>query len=226
MIKINLPERGIMDYFEKIRKVLEEGSEKIIKETDKLVEKVKKVGEEGFEVSKEWFAEISDKTSEVASITRYKFELNNLQKSVDNEYKNLGELCKKLYASRKKEIVEQTFIEQVTKIDQLMEDVAKKTAEYEELRKSHSDSYVINKLSDELAKGDATIDQFVISAQSSAVNKTLKELVLPKNALISAVKRKEKIIIPDGGTKLLEGDSVTIIGKRADVDKLIKNFSA
>ena len=97
-----------MDYFEKIRKVLEEGSEKIIKSTDKIVEKVKKVGEEGLEVSKEWFAEISDKTSEVASITRYKFDLNNLQKSVDNEYKNLGELCKKLYASRKKESLEKS----------------------------------------------------------------------------------------------------------------------
>jgi Trk K+ transport system NAD-binding subunit len=40
------------------------------------------------------------------------------------------------------------------------------------------------------------------------------------------VKRKEEIIIPDGGTKLLEGDSVTIIGKRADVEKLIKKFTA
>jgi uncharacterized protein with PhoU and TrkA domain len=215
-----------MDYFEKIRKALEEGSEKIIKSTDKIVEKVKKVSEDGLEVSKEWIAELSEKTSEVASITRHKFELNNLQKSVDNEYKNLGELCRKLYASRKKVSLEKTFLEQVAKIDQLMEESAKKTAEYDELRKSHSGSYIINKLSDELAKGDATIDQFVIPAQSSAVNKTLKELILPKNALISAVKRKEEIIIPDGGTKLLEGDSVTIIGKRADVEKLIKKFTA
>jgi uncharacterized protein with PhoU and TrkA domain len=214
-----------MDYFEKIRKMLEEGSEKIIKKTDKLVEKVREVGGEGLEVSKEWIAEVSEKTSEVAKITRYKFDLNNLKKNEEIEYKNLGELCKKLSAARKKENLEKPLIDQVTKIDTIKEDIIRKTEEYEELRKSHSDSYVVNKLSDELAEGDATIDQFIISAESSAVNKTLKELVLPKDALISAVKRKDKIIIPDGSTKLLAGDSVTIIGKRNDVEKLIKSFS-
>jgi len=54
----------------------------------------------------------------------------------------------------------------------------------------------------------------------------LKETLLPKEALIPAVKRDEQVIIPDGKTQLHEGDQVIVIGKKDDVKKVVKRFEA
>jgi Trk K+ transport system NAD-binding subunit len=54
----------------------------------------------------------------------------------------------------------------------------------------------------------------------------LKELLLPKQALVSAIKRGEKMIIPDGNTKIQAGDQITIIGKTDDVEKVYKRFTS
>jgi len=48
---------------------------------------------------------------------------------------------------------------------------------------------------------------------------------LPKEALISAIKRNDEVIIPDGNTKILVDDIVTIIGKSNDVKKVKSKLS-
>lgn len=68
------------------------------------------------------------------------------------------------------------------------------------------------------------IDQIVIKESCSLVNKKLKEIQLPKQALVSAIKRKDEIIIPDGNTRLIAEDVLTIIGKKKDVAKLVQSF--
>ena len=83
----------------------------------------------------------------------------------------------------------------------------------------------MQKFSDELAESDAVIDQVLVSEKSNSANKSLKELTLPKEALISAIKRNDQVIIPDGHTKILVDDLVTIIGKRNDVNKVKKKIS-
>ena len=52
------------------------------------------------------------------------------------------------------------------------------------------------------------------------------ERVLPKEALISVIKRGDEIIIPDGHTILQTGDQVTVIGKAEDDEKIAKRFGA
>ena len=47
---------------------------------------------------------------------------------------------------------------------------------------------------------------------------------MPKEALISAIKRNDEVIIPDGNTKILADDLVTIIGKKNDVNKVKKKI--
>jgi trk system potassium uptake protein TrkA len=66
----------------------------------------------------------------------------------------------------------------------------------------------------------------IISEKSNVVNKLLKEILLPKEALVSAVKREEEVIIPDGNTLLKAGDQVIVIGKKDDVEKVTKRFAA
>jgi len=58
------------------------------------------------------------------------------------------------------------------------------------------------------------------------VNKRIKENLLPKEALISVLKRGEEVMIPDGNSTLNFGDEVTVIGKEYDVEKMTKRLIA
>ena len=75
-----------MTLLENIKKTLKEGSEKVISFAEDLTEKVKEVGEEGIEISKELLAEISDKTTDVANMARFKLDLKEMQKKIDQGY--------------------------------------------------------------------------------------------------------------------------------------------
>jgi trk system potassium uptake protein TrkA len=101
-----------------------------------------------------------------------------------------------------------------------------KQNEYDQTKKKYSSNYVVNKLSEDLSAANAIIDQVIISEKSNVVNKLLKEILLPKEALVSAIKRGEEVIIPDGNTQLKTSDQVIVIGKRDDVEKVVKRFAA
>jgi len=213
-----------MALLENIKNTLKDGSEKVVKIAEDLTEKIKEVGEEGLEISKELLAEISEKTTDVTNIARYKIEMNDMQKKIDGEMRNLGEYAFTAYTSQKKNKGQEKIQAQIEKIVNLKKDLLNKSTDYENLRKEYSQNYVIQKFSDELADSDAVIDQVRVSDKSNSVNKSLKELSLPKEALISAIKRNEEVIIPDGNSKILANDLVTIIGKKGDVKKVRKNL--
>ena len=91
-----------MPLLENITKILKDGSEKVVKITEGITEKIKGAGEEGLEFSKEVLAEISEKTSDITNIARYKIELNKMQKNIDAEVRILGELVFAIYSSSRK----------------------------------------------------------------------------------------------------------------------------
>jgi K+/H+ antiporter YhaU regulatory subunit KhtT len=214
-----------MTFLENIKKTLKDGGEKVVKIAEDLTEKIKEVGEEGIEISKELLAEISEKTTDVANMARYKFELNEMQKKIDKEMRNLGEQVFTNHTSKSKSKIQDKIQTQIDKIDSLKKDLLNKTREYDNLRKEYSQNFVVQKFSDELAVNDAIIDQVLVSRKSISVNKSLKELALPKEALISAIKRNNEVIIPDGNTKILVDDVITIIGKKNDVHKVKNKFN-
>jgi len=148
-----------------------------------------------------------------------------MQKNIDRKLMNLGETAFATYTSKSKNEGQEKIQAQIEKIDNMKKELLNKSNEYENLRKEFSDNFVIQKFSDELADSDAIIDQVRVSEKSVSVNKTLKDLLLPKEALISAIKRDEEVIIPDGNSKILANDLVTIIGKINDVQKVKKKLS-
>jgi Trk K+ transport system NAD-binding subunit len=93
-------------------------------------------------------------------------------------------------------------------------------------KKKHSSNYVIEKFSEDLSSANAIIDHVIISEKSDVVDKLIKDIVLPKEALVSAIKRGEEVIIPDGNTQLKTNDEVIVIGKKNDVEKIVKRFAA
>ena len=63
-------------------------------------------------------------------------------------------------------------------------------------KKKHSSNYVIEKFSEDLSSANAIIDNMIISGKSDVVNKLIKDIVLPKEALVYPIKRGEEVIIP------------------------------
>jgi len=215
-----------MKLMKQLKDILTEGKEQIYKTSEVLAGRLKDVGEESLDISRELFAEISERTSEIGNTARMKIEINSLETELRKKYAQLGELAAKIYTAKKRERYQNQLDTAITSIGKHKQLIDRKTLEYKNLRKRFSDKYLINRLSYELEQGEAMIDQIAVKESSSVVNKRLKEVELPKNALISAIKRKEEIIIPDGNTKLQAGDVLTVIGKKKDVAKLTQSFSA
>jgi len=215
-----------MGLLNKIRESLFQGTEKISDVTEKIVEKGKKVGTEGIEATREIFMNISERTSDVTDLAKLKHELASFPKQLDAEALNLGRVVLTLRRSGEFSPENEVFCKQLKAFEELDSTFRMKQADYENLKKKHSKNYVIEKLSEDLSAANAIIDQVIISEKSNVADKLLKEILLPKEALVSAIKRQEEVIIPDGNTQLKAGDQVIVIGKKDDVGKVVKRFKA
>jgi K+/H+ antiporter YhaU regulatory subunit KhtT len=215
-----------MSFLDKIKESLFQGTEKITGVTGKIVEKGKKVGSGGVEVTREIFTNISERTSDVTALAKLKHELAALSKALEEELLNLGKAVLALRRGGEFSPEDESFRKQIKTLEESDNIFRTKQNEYEELKKKHSSNYVVNKLSEDLSAANAMIDQVIISEKSNVVDKVLKEILLPKEALISAIKRGEEVIIPDGNTQLKRNDQVIVIGKKDDVEEVVKRFAA
>jgi trk system potassium uptake protein TrkA len=73
--------------------------------------------------------------------------------------------------------------------------------------------------------GQAEIFKISLSPKSKLVGKTLGEIKLPKRVLIVAIERDSNLIIPIEETKLAEGDSITVLARKDQIDKATAIFS-
>jgi trk system potassium uptake protein TrkA len=62
-----------------------------------------------------------------------------------------------------------------------------------------------------MVRGDARIFSFVARAEDET---TIAELHLPRTSRVVCVYRKEEFLLPDGHTRLHEGDEVIVIAHR------------
>jgi trk system potassium uptake protein TrkA len=76
-----------------------------------------------------------------------------------------------------------------------------------------------------MAGGKAEIMELVIKEGSAAANKSIKELSLPANVLVIAIERGEDVIIPEGSTVVMAGDSVFVFVRRNLMDRVFNLFS-
>ncbi len=213
-----------MKFIDKIKQNFQKSSQEISEISSDLIEKGKKVGSQGFEAIQKLYSQVEEKTSEASTIVKLKMEISKIRKQIQQEKTELGRQTFELSQKKGAKLTRSALAEQVEKISELEKQLEKMTFEYDKLRKNMSDSYIVDKLSQDLENSGATIDLFIVPDDSSITNKTLKEITLPKDVLITAVKKGNKVIIPDGNTKLESGDQVTILGKVEDVEKTIKKF--
>lgn len=215
-----------MKLWDKVKTGFKKGSGKVTGVTEELVEKGKETGGEGLEAIREVLSQIGEKTSEVTSVVKLQFEIGSLEKSLELESLALGKLLLEHHRAGNSNADDKPLLNRLKKMMELEQQIQTRKRAYDEIRKGLSDDYVVNKLSQDLSASGAVIEQVVISEKSNVVNKLLKEILLPKEALISAINRGETVIIPDGNTQLQAGDQVTVIGKTGDVEKVSKRLTA
>ncbi len=215
-----------MEILKKIKQLFDKSSKEIVKTGEELSEKAEAMGKEGVEYAREKMSVIGEKATDISNMVRYKIEVSATERELDSKYQELGELSFRLNKSGKWDRYKERFDNKIDEINQIKQQIDEKERAYQELRKQYSSNYEIKKLTDDLGQGDAVISQVIVSEKSGMAGKLLKENLLPKEALISVVKRGKEVIIPDGNTKLLTGDEVTVIGKQDDVAKVAKRITA
>ena len=77
-----------------------------------------------------------------------------------------------------------------------------------------------------LIQGQAEIMEIIASDEMKLANVPLKDVNLPDGVLIAAIHRGQQVIIPNGDTKILEDDKVTIFCLLTDIGELEKLFTA
>lgn len=74
-----------------------------------------------------------------------------------------------------------------------------------------------------LKNGKIVLNEIVLSANSRVLDKSLKEIDLPRDCVLISVIRDEEVIIPNGYTVLHEGDYIIIVSSNED-QEMLKEF--
>ena len=77
-----------------------------------------------------------------------------------------------------------------------------------------------------LIQGQAEIMEIIASNDMKLANVPIKDVDLPDGVLIAAIHRGQQVIIPNGDTRILEDDKVTIFCLLTDIGELEKLFTA
>lgn len=78
-----------------------------------------------------------------------------------------------------------------------------------------------------LNSGNYSIVQINVDSESSSVNKQIKDLVIPSNALLIAISRGKEVIIPRGDTVINSGDNILALAdedSQVTINKLFGSF--
>jgi uncharacterized protein with PhoU and TrkA domain len=215
-----------MSLQKKIKNIFHTRRKKLSKTGQEITTKVEEIGKEGMEFARDKMSIIGEGANDISNIVRYRMEIKRHISALELEYQVLGEIGFILYQSKKWEEYNEAFTKSTDKIYKLKQTIDEKENAYLELRKRYSNNYDVKKLTDDLGQGDAVISQVMISEKSNMADRQLRDTLLPKEALISVVKRGDEVIIPDGNTKLFAGDFVTVIGREADVEKVTRRLSS
>ncbi len=176
----------------------------------------------------------AEKTAETATytskLTQLTWEKRSILKKIEDEHLKLGALVHKLQKENRLDDLKnaaQASFETLAAYDKKVADI---DSEKEELATLHNigsaEENFAQDLAENLETSGGTMQKVTIKGTSPFVDKKLKEIKLPKEALIVNVMRGAEMIIPDGNTVLQAEDGITLLGKKEDVETAVKNFSA
>ena len=176
----------------------------------------------------------AEKTAETATytskLTQLNWEKRGIQNKIEDQYIELGELLHKLRKeNRLNDLSEEVkpHFDNLASLEKNFEEIdSKKEVLASQYNIGGKEEKAAQKLAENLAAGGGSMQKVTIKDGSSIKDKKLREIHLPKEALIVNVMRGQEMIIPDGNTVLQAKDEVTLLGKKEDVERAIKIFSA
>ena len=176
----------------------------------------------------------AEKTAETATytskLTQLTWERRGIQNNIDDQYIELGELLHKLQKENRLDDLKKEAKSGFDNLVSLEKNLAEINSKKEMLASQYNigskEEKAAQKLAENLEAGGGTMQKVIIKDTSSIIDKKLREIHLPKEALIVNVMRGQEMIIPDGNTVLQAKDEVTLLGKKEDVERAIKIFSA
>jgi trk system potassium uptake protein TrkA len=72
-----------------------------------------------------------------------------------------------------------------------------------------------------LAQGKISVTEVYLRPEAPAVNRTLRELQLPKSSLVGGLIHAREVSVPDGNTRLQAGDRLVLIATSACLDEAL-----
>jgi K+/H+ antiporter YhaU regulatory subunit KhtT len=176
----------------------------------------------------------AEKTAETATytskLTQLTWERRGIQNKIEDEYVELGTLLHKLQKENRIDDLKKEAKSSFENLASYEKNLAEIDSEKELLASQHNigraEEKAAQKLAENLEAGGGTMKKVTIKEGSSTIGKKLRDIRLPKEALIVNVMRGTEMIIPDGNTLLQAKDEVTLLGKKEDVERAGNIFSA
>ncbi|MDZ7343367.1 MAG: TrkA C-terminal domain-containing protein, partial [candidate division KSB1 bacterium] len=208
-----------MTLWEKIRNDLQESAASLSSKASELLRS-------GATVIKEGAEKTATKLAYATKLAQLNWEQRSIQGRLDIELRQVGELLFHLHSENRLADLEREAASYFQRLVALEQELAKKEQEKRELPKAYGfesvDKEGLRELTKDLEAGGGTIMQVTIAEGATIIGKKLKEVALPKEALVGTIHRHDQILIPDGETIFEAGDKVSLIGKRNDVEQAIE----
>ncbi|HLF86158.1 MAG TPA: TrkA C-terminal domain-containing protein [Nitrospiria bacterium] len=168
--------------------------------------------------------EIAEKTSAKVGSIKRSIQAAELDSKIDKEYEALGlKICNLL--NEGKDPLEGTgVLDIVNRLRSLKQSLLR----FEEEMAYFSDGMLISKvleLKDGLKNGSAALETITISKDSPLVQVKVSDLKLPPGLLIILIKRSGQVLIPNGSTELIGGDSLMMMGFKSRMDETTNLFN-
>lgn len=211
-----------MNLWEKIRDELQEGAATLSAKTSELLRS-------GAAAVKEGTEKAAVNAAYASKLAQLNWDHRNIQGSIEIEQRKLGSLLVKLHSANRLAYLESEAAVHFEKLAALEKDLENNQQAKKELTKVYRldtiDKENIRELTKDLEAGGGTIVQFTIEEGSPIIGKKLKEVELPKEALVGTIHRNDQVLIPDGETVLQQGDKALLIGRREDVEAAIAQMA-
>ena len=163
-----------------------------------------------------------------SKLTQLTWERRSILKKIDDAHLELGALVHKLLKEKRLNDLEKSAQASFDSLSSCDKKLAEIDAEKEKLAALHNigkaEENFAQDLAENLEASGGIMQKITINSSSPFVDKKLKEIQLPKEALIVNVIRGEEMIIPEGNTVLHAEDGITLLGKKEDVEAAVKIF--
>lgn len=168
--------------------------------------------------------EIAEKTSAKVGSIKRSIQASELDSKIDKEYEVLGLKIWILLNEGKAPHEGTGVLDSVNRLRSLKQTLLR----FEEEMAYFSDGMLISKvleLKEGLKNGSVALETITITKDSPLVQAKVSDLKLPPGLLIILIKRSGQVLIPNGATELIGGDSLMMMGYKSRIDETIKLIS-